>query len=615
MTRSQYAYLICIAVLAYANLSFYPKWKKERTEGVLSWDVCGYYYYLPAIFIYKDLKKVAFHAELDKKYQYQGGDFYAAVPSPNGNLVMKYSAGMAVMYAPAFFAAHLLAKPLGFEADGFSPIYQFAINFWSLLWAFVGLWYLRKVLLKLNFSESVTASILLLYVLATNYLEYAGISSPQTHSYIFTLYSIMLFNVIRFYDTSRNVGTGPSVKKALSIGFCLGLAILARPTEMLTVFLPIFWGVYDKNTLLERFNFIKTHFLKYALTAFVVLALGSVQVIYWKTIAGQFIYDSYGKTDYMEWKHPHIVDGLFSARRGWLVYSPIFLFAMAGFWQLFKQRRDLFPSIFIFFLLFLYVSFSHNIWWYGGGLSQRQMIQSYPILAIPLAAFLTIVSENLTRQILFGIAASVCIYLNLWLIYQGHGGGLWHDDVSPAYLRRVIGRWNVPIEARKLLDNKYDFTGERKDVAVIYQNDFENETYQKIDLQNVINGKYSLSVDGNNKISTLYRIDFPDLPKQPLSMKGKKWLRVTATFRSTIREWTEWNMATFNVDLQEYGVLVKSFSLRPQRLMEKDGEQRVIWLDIKIPPKPFNQIKYWVESPRSDKKILMDDLKIEAFNE
>ena len=236
------------------------------------------------------------------------------------------------------------------------------------------------------------------------------------------------------------------------------------------------------------------------------------------------------------------------------------------------------------------------------------MIQTYPILAIPFAAFLTIVSKNLNRQILFGIAASVCIYLNLWLIYQGHGGGLWHDDVSPAYLRRVIGRWDVPIEARKLLDNKYDFTGERKDNAVIYQNDFESDTSQNIDLQNIINGKRSLFVDGTHRLSTQYAID-------PLSIKGKKWLRATATFRSTIREWTEWNMATFNVDFQEKGKSVKTFLLRPHRIMEKDSEQKVIWLDIKIPSKSFDQIKFWLETPRSDRKIVIDDVKFEAFNE
>jgi hypothetical protein len=601
MSLSKYAYIVCISILAYTNLVFYPKWEKSGSEAALSWDVCGYYYYLPAIFIYKDLQKVAFHPELDKKYNYQDGDFYAALPSVSGNLVMKYSAGMAVMYAPAFFIAHALAKPLGFEADGFSPIYQFAISFWSLLWGFVGLWYLRKLLLKLGFSEGVVAAVLLLYVLATNYVEYAGISSPQSHSYVFTLYAILFLTIIHFYET-------PSVKKALGIGLCMGLAILARPTEMLTVILPIFWGVHNKTTLIERFNFIKQHFPKYVVAVSIVIGLGLIQVVYWKTTAGYYIYDSYGKTDFMEWKHPHIFDGLFSARRGWLVYSPIFLCAIAGFWQLYKQRRDLFLPIFLFFIAFIYVSFSHNIWWYGGGLSQRQMIQTYPILAIPFAYFLTMISKNLTRQIVFGGAAAVCIYLNAWLIWQGHKeGGLWRDDVTPTYLRRIIGRWDVPIDAQKLLDTKYDFTEGLQDVAVIYENNFETDTTQNVDSQNIITGKHSLFVDETHPLTLRYEIP-------PLPIKDKKYLRATATFRSTIREWTPWRMPTFIVDFQKDGQSVKYFEIRPHRILEKDNEQKTLTLDMKIPTKPYDKIVFWLQNAGSSRKMTMDDVKMEAFN-
>jgi hypothetical protein len=603
MTLSKYAYVLCISILTYTNLSFYPKWEKGGTEAALSWDVCGYYYYLPAIFIYKDIKKVAFHAELDKKYQYQGGDFYAALPSENGNLVMKYSSGMAIMYAPAFFIAHFLAKPLGFEADGFSPIYQFAISFWSVLWAFVGLWYLRKLLLNLNFSEGVTASILMLYVLATNYVEYAGISSPQAHSYIFTLYTILFFTTIRFYED-------PSVQKALGIGLCMGLAILARPTELITIAVPVFWGVYNKKTLFERINFVKIHFSKYALAISVVVLLGSIQLIYWKFVSGHTFYDSYGKTDFMEWKKPHILDGLFSARRGWLVYSPIFLFAIAGFWQLRKQRKELFLSLFLFFVLFVYVSFSHNIWWYGGGLSQRQMIQIYPILAIPFAAFLTMVSENLTRKIIFGTAVSVCIYLNFWLVWNGHKeGGLWRDDVTPAYLRRIYGRWNVPIEAQKLLDCKYDFTGEKRDVEIIYENNFDKDSSQNIDNQLLTTGKSLIFVDETHPMTTHYKIG------GPLSIKGKKWLRMNVTARSTVREWTEWKMPAVVVDFQKNGESVKYFVMRPHRILEKENEEKALWLDIKIPSQPYDNIVFWLQNSGSNRKVLIDDVNVEAFNE
>ena len=601
MSLSKYAYIVCISILAYTNLVFYPRWEKSGSEAALSWDVCGYYYYLPAIFIYKDLKKVAFHAELDKKYQYQGGDFYSALPSSSGNLVMKYTSGMAILYAPAFFIAHALAKPLGFEADGFSLIYQFAISFWSLLWAFVGLWYLRKLLLKLQFSEGVTATLLLLYVVATNYVEYAGISSPQTHSYIFTLYAILLFTTIRFYED-------PSVKKAIHIGLCLGFATLTRPTEIITLTLPIFWGVFDRNSLMQRVGFIKKHFSKYALASVLVFSIGAIQLVYFKYASNHFLYNSYGKDVWMDWLKPHILDGLFSARRGWLVYTPIMLFNIWGFVNLYKSYRPYFWPIFLFFIVFIYIAFGYNIWWYGGSLGQRQMVQIYPILAIPFAAFLTEVAKTQTRKILFSAASLVCIYLNFWLIWQAHtSGGLWRDETTPAYLRRIIGRWNVPIDAQKLLDNKYDFREGLKDVHLIYENNFETDTTQNIDSQNSINGKQSIFVDEAHPMTRHYEIP-------PLSINGKKYLRATATFRSTVREGTVWQMPAFIVDFQQNGQSVKYFTIRPHRILEKENEQKTLTLDMKIPTQPYNKIVFWLQNSGSIRKMIMDDVKIETFN-
>jgi hypothetical protein len=609
MSLSKLAYGVCLLFLAYAHLSFYPKWKKVQSEAAISWDVAGYYYYLPAIFIYNDLKKVAFHVELDKKYLYQDQDFYAAIPAPSGNMVMKYTAGMAVMYAPAFFVAHPLAKPLGFKADGFSPIYQFAISFWSLLWAFVGLWYLRKFLLKLNFSEYVISTILITYVFSTNYLEYAGISSPQTHSYIFTLYAILIFLTLRFYDGSGERGTGPSVKTAAQIGVCLGLAILARPTEILTILLPILWGVSDKSSLMERINFIKTHAPKYALTTAIILGLGSIQLIYFKYVSGHFIYNSYGGDVWMDWLRPHILDGLLSARRGWFVYTPIMLFSVGGFVSLYEQYRAYFWPIFVFFMLFIYISFGYNIWWYGGSLGQRQMIQIYPILAIPLAAYLTAIAQHTTRKIGFGLAAVLCIYLNFWLVWNAHReGGLWRDGATPAYLRRVYGRWHVPIDAQKLLDNRYDFQNSLCAFQMIHENNFEADSSQNIDYQNIISGKRSLFVDEAHASSVHYAVD-------PLSINGRKWLRATATFRTVNREWTDWKMPAFIVSFQNNGQAVKNFMLRPHRIIEQNGEQKTLWLDIRIPKKAFNHIEFWLENSGSKQKLIMDDVKIASFNE
>ena len=74
-------------------------------------------------------------------------------------------------------------------------------------------------------------------------------------------------------------------------------------------------------------------------------------------------------------------------------------------------------------------------------------------------------------------------------------------------------------------------------------------------------------------------------------------------------------MPALVVDFQQNGESVKYFVLRPHRVLEHDGEEKRITLDIKIPSKQFNQIKFWLQSSGSDKKVVMDTIKIEAFNE
>lgn len=600
---SKYSYWLCVLTLILTAFFFYPKWEKSGSEATLSWDVCGYYYYLPAIFIYKDLKKVAFHTDLDKKYQYQGSDFYAALPlknTPNteGVMVMKYTSGMAVMYTPAFFVAHALAESLGYAADGFSKPYQMAIGVWSLLWSFMGLYFLRKVLLKLDFKDKSVGITLFLYVLATNYWNYAAVDNAMTHSYIFTLYVIMLHYLLKFHAK-------PTYFNAVVIGKCIGLAVLARPTELLIVLIPLLWGFTNIKTHLE---FLKKNASKIFLTALIIVLIGSVQLLYWKYTTGHFIYNSYGPEDKMEWLHTHILDGLFSARKGWLVYTPVMLFSVIGFYFLFKKRVHYFLAISVLTVLFIYVSFAHNIWWYGGGLGQRQMIQIYPVLALPFAAFWDWVLNKKWAFSLAFLLSSICIYLNIWLLYQAHKGGHFEAEyTTPAYLRATLGRWNISNDTRKLLDNKYDFQGEAKDIEILFKTNFDSDTLQNIVNQNIINGVKSLSVDKAHPYSPKFEI----LNTNP---NHKKWLRTSATFRATQKEWNTWSMMQWIMTLKKGEQEVRSFYLRPHRIMV-DGETKRINLDAKISRYEFDKIVVSFWNTDSDKQMLIDDLEVVLFNE
>jgi hypothetical protein len=144
---SRYSWLLCALVICYTGFFFYPRWQQPRTEAAISWDVSGYYWYLPSVFIYHDIKHQAFKDSIINKY-HPADNFPQGMKLENGNYVMKYSSGMALMYLPFFLAAHVSAGPLRYPADGFSKPYQFAIQFGGLLIAIIGLWYFRKLLLN-----------------------------------------------------------------------------------------------------------------------------------------------------------------------------------------------------------------------------------------------------------------------------------------------------------------------------------------------------------------------------------------------------------------------------------------------------------------------------------
>ena len=138
---------------------------KNFQPNIISWDNFGYYLYLPAKFIYNDpgLKDPSFAIEMMQKYDLSA-TFYQVVPVENGNNIIKYSSGLAVVYSPFFFIAHVFTKVTSFPSDGFSYPYQLAIFISSLLFVIIGLLYLRKVLLHF-FNEKTAAYTFIILIL------------------------------------------------------------------------------------------------------------------------------------------------------------------------------------------------------------------------------------------------------------------------------------------------------------------------------------------------------------------------------------------------------------------------------------------------------------------
>jgi hypothetical protein len=121
--KSLYAFWFAALFVFATGFFYYPKWKMKWTEATISWDVSGYYFYLPALFIHKDIKQLKFSEKILTDYR-PTPDLQQAFLHESGNYVMKYPAGQAVQYLPFFGVAHLIALNTEYAADGFSRPYQ-----------------------------------------------------------------------------------------------------------------------------------------------------------------------------------------------------------------------------------------------------------------------------------------------------------------------------------------------------------------------------------------------------------------------------------------------------------------------------------------------------------
>ena len=591
---SLYMYWCCIVLMCFASFFFYPRWKQSGTEAAISWDVSGYYWYLPSAFIYHDIKHQGFKDSILNKYRPTNTEFMQGMKLDNGNYVMKYASGMAVMYLPFFTAAHLVAGALGYPRDGFSAPYQFAIQFGGLFMALIGLWYFRKLLL-IFYNDKVVAIVLLLLVFGSNYLNYSSIDCGMSHSWLFTVYVFLLLNTIYFYRSFE-------VKYAIRIGLLAGLATLTRPTDIISCLIPLLWGMDNllPATIKKQCLILVRNYKALLLAVVCALCVLSIQLIYWKYVSGHWLVYSY-QGQKLYFRSPNFMDYTFSYRSGWLVYSPLLILAFIGIIPfLWKGHNKV--AIITFFLLNYYIVCAWNIWWYGG----RAMIQSYPVLFFCIAALVNAVLSRKALAWLCVLPALFFIYYNSWITYIYHKGDLFDNDcMSEAYFWRIAGKWSAPSGIAVLKDNPDLFEGQPKNINTIYHNDFDTATGPFYDTLPGINGKV-LALNKNNQVSPYYKFAFTG--------NQATWLRAQATFHCDEKEYEGWKMAQFIVRLIKKDSVIKERMIRVYRLLD-NNQTRNISIDMKLPGVSFDSVHVFFWNGGSDKPLWIYNLEVKAFTE
>ena len=124
------------------------------------------------------------------------------------------------------------------------------------------------------------------------------------------------------------------------------------------------------------------------------------------------------------------------------------IFSFIGIPSLIKQKIHTVPLL-LFFALYLYIVCAWDVWWYGG----RAMVQSYPVLAFPFAAFLETLNSNKIKKYASWFFLVLFTYLSIWWTHGIHKGKLLDAfNMTKAYYWKVVGRYDVSPDAIKLYD-------------------------------------------------------------------------------------------------------------------------------------------------------------------
>lgn len=193
------------------------------------------------------------------------------------------------------------------------------------------------------------------------------------------------------------------------------MATLVRYTNFLIIIYIALYDVYSFGDIKKRAVFIFSHIKKLLLLPVIAALLFIPQLIYWKHISGEFLIYSYGDESFIYWNQPKIFSVLFDVQNGWLIYSPIMIFALVGIVMTLFRKTCSSPGILVTFFIATWVFASWWAWWFGGAFGYRSYIEYYAILSLPMAfAFDSIIrSKTKTVNVLFYSLFILFIYYNI----------------------------------------------------------------------------------------------------------------------------------------------------------------------------------------------------------
>lgn len=585
------------------NFGFY-----SSRQTLIDGDGDGYYAYLPAIFIYHSVdfqKFIEDSPARDEKY-HQPHYFI----QKNGVLFNKYTCGTALLQAPLFLAALGISSLAGLEVNGYSILFQYSVALSGLIFLYLGLYFLRKLLLSYHFREQVIIIAVMAVVFATNLFFYAFIQPSFSHVYSFFAITLFAFSVRKYFTEGQS-------RMLLLAAFALGLVVLIRPVNLLVILaVPFLAGIPHPPAPSPNGEGEKTHRFKWmeviaAIGIFVLTISPQLVILTLQTGSPlQWLYPGEG----FDFGHPHVIDFLFSYKKGWFIYTPFMLLLIPGCIALFKRSKFELVSFLCFLLFAIYIFSAWWNWFYGDGFGMRPMVEFYGIFLIPISLFLSRLSKK-TGKIFAGSFIVLAAGLNLMQSYQYSTGILHADSMSKRgywyTFLRTSGRYRNILGPQK--ESVYGTMAEQPLIDVL--NDFERNypdwiKLHETDTLKAHSGKHSLILDDSRAYSFGYPLVISD------TLFGRDDMYAVFSVRYYEPEENAARGAVFIADILDdryRSLYYRNFKLKtiPDHVT---GQWRVAETGFRLPLlyDDAHQIRFYIWN-KDQGSFYLDDMEIKIF--
>jgi len=470
----------------------------------------------------------------------------------------------------------------------------------------IGLW----IVLRRYFTAGTTVATLLLLVLGTNFFLMSVYSGAIQASILLALMVLVVWMTRKWHEK-------PGWAEAIIAGLAMGCLIFIKPAGFASILLFFFWGAYNKETFNKKWHLFKDNPEQVILIFSLFFTGLLLRMILPQAFEGTLL------SDYVQYKRafyflaPNLWMVLFSIKNGWLIYTPLVLISIPGFYLLAERNKRIFYVTFLFSLTFILFLASSPDVTTPDNYSQSRMTEIFAVLFIPIGYFVSWVQEGRwLRKTAFGLILTALVGLNLFQTWQYQTKILNPSVTTPEYYRAAFLKTHVSMETRMLqefytMDMSSYLTDESDfKISTIAFRDFENDPNGfkgHIEDKIVYSGKSAIRLDTSLRFTPTVSTCISKLPSTyPLGFRLSAVVYSETEFRD--------NPASLVITLMHKGQPYR-YKARPVGEMHPEkGKWNYVSLEYVIPrqPDPAEELSLYVWYTGKT-AMYVDDVKVELF--